>query len=51
VPNGEISVAGLTIVWDVKVASDAVYVAGAETTTPGVGPQGISKCSLALACN
>jgi hypothetical protein len=42
IPNGEISVPGMTVVWDVTVTADAVYVAG------DVGQVG--KCSLALSC-
>jgi hypothetical protein len=41
-PNGEISVPGMTVVWDVNVTADAVFLAGEDNQ--------IAKCTLALAC-
>jgi hypothetical protein len=41
-PNGEISVTGMNIVWDVKVTQDAVFLAGEDSQ--------VAKCTLALAC-
>jgi hypothetical protein len=41
-PNGEITVPGMKVVWDVTVTADAVYVGGDDAQ--------VGKCSLALAC-